>query len=223
MEPEIIVKGRGEARSMPDRAVIQVGVDAEGASRELAYNEAAVATKQVDGVISSRSNALDRVSTATLVVHPKTRWKKGESVRAGWRASRTLVLEVTDFEQLGDLIAELAGAGASITGPYWQLDATNAAHGEARTLAAEDARRRAFDYASALGLKVGGVAWISEPGLRISGDQEHGVRAFAAAAPAGARGGLAEEVIEVRPEEIPTVAAVEVGFWLGPLDPAHYT
>ena len=46
---------------------------------------------------------------------------------------------------------------------------------------------------------------------------------FAAAAPAGARGGLAEEVIEVRPEEIPTVAAVEVGFWLEPLDPAQHT
>jgi uncharacterized protein YggE len=121
---------------------------------------------------------------------------------------------VVDFEQLGDLIAELATAAASISGPHWQLDPSNAVHGQARTLAAEDARRRAYDYANALGLEVGGVSWISEPGLRASGGQDHGLRAFAAAAPAGARGGLADEVIEIRPEEILTTAAVEVGFWL---------
>ena len=102
MGPEVIVKGRGEARSMPDRAVVQVVVDSEGNTREVAYAEAASAAKRVDEVISNRRSALDRASTAALVVHPTSRWKKGESVRTGWRAIRTSVLEVVDFEQLGD-------------------------------------------------------------------------------------------------------------------------
>jgi hypothetical protein len=37
MDSEIIVKGIGEARSMPDRAIIHCAIDAEGSSRESAY------------------------------------------------------------------------------------------------------------------------------------------------------------------------------------------
>ena len=213
MTREIIVKGHGEARSIPDRAIVHVIVDAEGSSRDDAYRDAAESTNQVDRVIENRREAIARVTAAALVVHPKTRWRKGESVRTGWRASRSSVLEVTGFEQLGELIAELAAAGAATSGPSWQLDPGNAAHREARRLAAEDARRRADDYAEALGLIVEEVVWISEPGLRLSQGFDQPVRAFAAAAaPRGALAG--EEVVDVSPEEIATFAAVEVGFQL---------
>jgi uncharacterized protein YggE len=113
--------------------------------------------------------------------------------------------------QLGILIAELAGAGASITGPSWQLDASNPVHSEVRRLAAEDAKRRARDHASALGLEAGGLAWVSEPGLRQrseGGQPERGL--FGAVAAGGSV--LAEEIIEVSPEEITAQASVEVGF-----------
>jgi uncharacterized protein YggE len=116
-----------------------------------------------------------------------------------------------NFDQLGILIAELASAGASITGPSCQLDASNPVHGEVRRLAAEDAKRRAHDYATALGLEVGDIAWISEPGLRQPSEGAQPMRAFgAAAAPGGSA--LAEEIIEVAHEEITAQASVEVGF-----------
>jgi uncharacterized protein YggE len=41
-------------------------------------------------------------------------------------------------------------------------------HRDARR-AAEDARRRAEDYAGALGLSLAEVAWVVEPGLRGPG------------------------------------------------------
>ena len=64
MERELIVKGRGEARSLPDRAVISVLVDAEGSTRDQAYNDAAAAAKQVDEVLAARSAGISRVITA---------------------------------------------------------------------------------------------------------------------------------------------------------------
>lgn len=214
MAKEIIVKGRGEARSLPDRAILTVLVDAEGSTREHAYNDAATAAKQVDEVLAGRSDGIDRVITAALMVHPKSRWKKGESVRAGWRATRGTTVEVTDLAQLGELISELTGAGAAISGPSWRLDESNPAHREARRLAAEDARRRAEDYAGALGLLIGDVAWISEPGLRAPGLEDR----FSGAVPAAARAmaGESNDVIDVQPDEIRTVASVEIGFCLNP-------
>ena len=216
MEKEIIVKGRGEARSLPDRAVLNVLVDAEGSTREQAYDDAATAAKQVDDVLAGRTAGIDRVITAALMVHPKSRWKKGESVRTGWRASRATTVEVTDLAQLGELISELTAAGGTISGPSWRLDESNPAHREARKLAAEDARRRAEDYAGTLGLLLGEVAWISEPGLRAPGQEDR----FNGAIPAAARGAMAGEssdVIDVQPDEIRTVAAVEIGFSLNSL------
>jgi uncharacterized protein len=211
MEREIVVQGEGEARCLPDRAVIEVIVDAESPSHDGAYQEAATSAKQVDDVIESRRGALERVTTAALVVHPTTRWKKGEVSRTGWRAARSSRLEVTGLDQIGELIAELAAAGAAVNGPRWEVDAANPVHRETRRAAAQDARHRAEDYAAALGLELGDVAWISEPGIRRSPRQDHSVRAFAAMASSDAAGG---DVLDVTPEELTIGATVEVGFSL---------
>lgn len=56
-------------------------------------------------------------------------------------------------------------------------------------------------------MNVGHVAWVAEPGLRVSGP-EGGVRMLAARAMAG----TAEDTIEVAPEELTVTASVEVGF-----------
>jgi uncharacterized protein YggE len=216
METEVIVMGRAEARSLPDRAVIHCTIDAEGSSRESAYSDAAESAKQVDEVLATHREAFGRVTTAALVVHPKTRWRKGESVRTGWLARRLTTVEVTGFEHLGELIAELAAGGASIAGPTWQVDPINPVHSEARQSAARDARQRAADYASALGVEIGDIAWISEPGLRLSVDSGPPTRAFAAARGGAPDGALAEETIEVTPEEITVDARVEVAFRFGP-------
>ncbi len=66
-------------------------------------------------------------------------------------------------------MAGVAEAGAEVTGPRWSLVPDNPAHEAARRAAASDARRRAEAYADALGLTLGPVAWVAEPGLRRPG------------------------------------------------------
>jgi len=214
MEPEVIVRGTGLATSIPDRAEIRAVVEGEGTTRDQAFRQAAETAGAVDSVIAAHHSALDRVTTVALTVQPKSRWKKGESIHTGWRAVRTTTIEVIDFGHLGDLFAELAGAGAAISGPSWRLDPENAAHSEARRLAASDARQRAEDYAGALGLRLGSVVWISEPGLRVPSGGVTSPRGFApmpvgSPMPAGAAG-AGEDVIDVTPKEISITASVEI-------------
>ncbi|MEA2686109.1 MAG: uncharacterized protein QOE93_1304 [Actinomycetota bacterium] len=196
---------------MPDRAIIRVTVEADGGAREDAYREAARLAGQVDSVIAGRVAATDRVQVTSLVVHPKTRWRKGESVRTGWRASRTSVAEVVDFSVLGDLLAELAAAGGAVDGPTWELDLTNPVHGRARELAGADARRRADAYAAALGLRVVGVAWVAEPGLRGPEAPTY-MPMMTRSAFAGDAGADQAEVIDVTPDELTIDASVDVAF-----------
>ena len=222
MEREIVVMGVGEGHSLPDRAVIGLSVQAQSPSRDSAYEHAASSARRIDEVIESHRGALGRVTTAALVVQQTTRWDKGEYLQTGWRAERTTRLEVIAFDQLAALVAELTSAGGAISGPHWEIDAGNPVHRDTRRAAAEDARRRAEDYAAALGLQIAGVAWISEPGLRgPSPGADHSLRAFAseAAAPLQSRGQDVDEVIEVTPEELTTRASVEVGFSLAVQSP----
>lgn len=214
MEREIPVKGWGQARSMPDRAVIDVLVDAEAAAREQSYGEAAQLAERVDEVLANRADAVAQVLTAVLSVHPRSRWKRGESVHTAWRAARGTTVEVTDFTQLGELIAELTVAGGAVSGPTW-LDDANPAYRDARRTAAVGARRRAEDYAGALGLALGPVTWVSESGLR-GGGEESGRLGFALAEQAGGAVMAREsaEVIDVTPAEMTTTAEVEFSFSL---------
>jgi uncharacterized protein len=213
VEREIIVRGHGEVRVLPDRALLNVRADGEAASRDDAYATAAKIATAVDAVFAAMQDAIGRVTATGVVVQPKSRWKKGEAVRTGWTAMRTSMVEVVNLDVLSDLVARLAAAGAAISGPFWQLDVANNAHADARRHAAEDARLRAEAYASALGLSLGEVAWVAEPGLR----DHAGAVAFQGVMPmsAGARvaGGMAEEpTIDITPEEITIGADVEVGF-----------
>lgn len=213
VDAEVVVRGRGEARALPDRALVRAEVDGEANTRDDAYREVARLATTVDEVVARHAAAIDRNTTAALVVHPKTRWRRGESVRTGWRGSRTTVLEVVDFAHLGDLFAELAAAGGAVGGPYWQLDPANPVHSDARRLAAEDARRRAETYASALGLRVTGIAWVAEPGLRDRGIEP---QQFALAAKSARFEAAAEEIIDVAPDEMTIDAAVDVAFTFAP-------
>ena len=219
MEREIIVRGSAEVRIAPDRAVIHATLDADAGSREDAYAAAARTATAVDAVLAQHAAATERVVTASLAVQPLTRWRKGEVIRTGWRASRRSDIEVTGFDHLGVLLADLAGAGATIAGPDWQVDDANEAYDRARTLAAEDARRRAAAYALGLGTAVAGIRWIAEPGLRTSSGDPQPL-AMLAMAGGMARGGAVEDeiVIEVTPADATITASVEVGFGL--VDPA---
>jgi uncharacterized protein YggE len=141
VDRELIVRGIGEVKTMPDLASVRVAVDGEGPSREEAYQAASTTAAAVDGVLADFGAAIDRVTTAALAVEPKTRWRKGEAQRTGWQALRVSVVEITDTSRVGEL----------------------------RQRAGEDARARAEQYAQALNIKLGPVAWAAEPGLRTVG------------------------------------------------------
>jgi uncharacterized protein YggE len=211
MEHEILVEGTGEVRVMPDRATVHVVVDGEGSSREEAYAAAARSAAAVDAVLKAEADAFERVATAALIVQPRTRWQDGQSVRTGWIAARTSVLEIRALDRLGDLLAQVASSGGNISGLTWGLDPANAAPGEARSRAGADARLRAEQYAAALGVNVGAVAWVAEPGLRAVDHLPSPPARFASARMEAA---MPPDSIDVSPEELTITASVEVGFTL---------
>jgi uncharacterized protein YggE len=208
---EIRVRGEAEVRCMPDRAILRVGVEAEADSQAEAYALASQSAVAVDAVLDRFDQVVDRRLTAGVIVRPKTRWRKGETVRTGWIAARTTVVEVTTFIRLGALVAELPQAGAStLQGPMWTVDKSNPAYDQARRAAVLDAERRASTYAQALGLRLGALKWLAEPGLRADSSGQPGFGAMARLSHAVAE--VSDEAMDITPDEITIQATVEACF-----------
>jgi uncharacterized protein YggE len=94
----------------------------------------------------------------------------------------------------------------------WEVDKANPAHDQARRAAALDAERRARTYAEAVGLGLGQLKWLAEPGLRSDAPGlvpvSAGARAFhmESASP--------EEPMDITPDEITIQEVVEACFQL---------
>jgi len=168
MKGEIEVTGWAEDRALPDRAVIEVTTDASGKSSATAYRSALAGAARVDAVLENHAAAIERTQVANVSIRETSVYRDGEHIPTGWSASRRSKVEVIDFDALTPLVADLAQAGATIDGPRWEVDATNAVHDAVRAAAAGDARRRAEAYSSGLGIGVGGVRRVIEPGSRAT-------------------------------------------------------
>lgn len=207
----MVVKGSGEARAMPDLATVRLGVDGEASSREEAYRRAAVTATAVDQVLADFDDSIERVITASLAVQPKTRWHKGERQRTGWQAYRVTSVEIKDTTRVGELLSSLAAAGANLNSLSWSVAPVNDSIAVARARAAQDARSRAEQYAHALGVRLGAVAWAAEPGLRRP-EGRGGMDYFPTPSGAAAASGAEQPTIDVNPEEVTVRAELEVGF-----------
>ena len=132
MEREIVVRGTGEARALPDLASLRVEVTADHKTQEEAHDARTKLAASVDEVLSRHADAIARTTIASLLVQPRTRWHRGEDIRSGWRASRTSFVDVVTLDALGEIMAGLVDAGAAVQGPQWSMAPTNPAYDQAR-------------------------------------------------------------------------------------------
>src|SRR5262245_54519977 len=100
MEREIVVRGTGEVRTLPDLAGLRVEVSAEHRDQDAAYRARTELALAVDAVLDRHAEDIARSTIASLSVRPRFRWQHDRQVRDGWRASRTNVVEVSGLDAL---------------------------------------------------------------------------------------------------------------------------
>jgi uncharacterized protein len=170
VEREVVVRGESTVEAMPDWLLAWVRASGEAVAREEAYAAAARVAAALDAAFAAETGAFAKVQTDSLVVRIKEKQtRSGEWVKTGWTAWRSSRVEIRVLERASELLAGLVGAGGEIAGLRWGVDPDHEAHSRARQEAAREARRQAEDYAAALGLSLGGPAWLAEPGLRGRG------------------------------------------------------
>ncbi len=214
MDDLIVVRGTASQTATADRGVLRITVRAKQPTLAEAERALAELTSAVDAVLDHASAIISARQTEHLSIRPNSFWapESGRMVVDGHVGERSVRITLSDLEQAGSLIRTLYDSAAvEISGPEWEMEPDNPAYGQIRRAAAQDARQRAEQYAAGLGLSVGSVAHVSEPGLRA--EPPGAARAMAMRADAES---AAEPTIDLGSAEVRVSASVDVSFRIEP-------
>jgi uncharacterized protein YggE len=204
MTATLTVRGEAVAAAKPDDADLTFTLSALHATPDEALDDVAERTRELKEIFDANAIAeRDRITTG-ISVREEREYVQGHYEHRGYMAQTSVIVRLDDPEVIGRLMkSAIEDADASVSGPRWRVAADNPAHTEARKAAIVDARRRADAYADALGVRVGAIADVSEPGLKMS--VSHAVVADRALYSASA-----EPELEVEAGDIDIRAAIDV-------------
>jgi uncharacterized protein YggE len=165
----ITVSGQGKAVSPPDMAIIQTGVITHGAGAREALSGNNEAMEKVMEVLKAHKIAPEDIQTSGLNVTPEYR-RDDRGLRdpenSGYRVTNQLQVRIRNLPDLGQILDALVACGSNqLYGINFQVEDATEVYNQARSLAVEDARRRAELYALASGVLLGKVLAIREQSI----------------------------------------------------------
>jgi len=179
-EPVISVRGEASLEVEPEIAVVWVSVAARDANRHRVVELLAGRTGRASDTIKGFGEAIEKLESQPVVVQPVFKDGRAREKVSGYYARAGFTVTVRDFAVLGELVTGLADADlVSVTGPDWQLRPDSPVYRAARLAAAQDATRRAGEYAEAFGGRITGLVEAADTGL-LAAQPRHAV--FAAQA-----------------------------------------
>jgi len=168
----LAVAGYGDASGAPDMVSIQLGIQEVNADVGEAVQSVNVVTDAIRNVLQELGVDEADVQTTNYSVWPEERYDSETGIPTGdriYRVESTLRITLRDVSLLGNVIDQGLNAGANnVYGISFGMQDPSGLQAEARSDALLDARVRAEQLASELGLEIVDVLRVSE-GVSSSG------------------------------------------------------
>ena len=164
-EHTISVTGTGKVVVSPDIADVRIGVSVTQTTVKAARAAAADAMTKVIAALKKLGIADADIQTTTLSLQANYIYpNSGQAPRlSGYTLSNSVAVTVRDLDKIGDAIDDSLAAGAnSLDGVTFRVDDPAAAQEQARKDAMTQAKSKAETLATAAGVRIQGVASISE-------------------------------------------------------------
>jgi uncharacterized protein YggE len=159
MHPPSVIgtSATGEARYIPDRATISVGVQTRAVTAAKASADNAIKQRAVIDAIRAQGIAVDQISTVNYSLNAEQVYNPQAGDKApkvtGYVATNTVRVEVKKVDQVGALIDAAIAKGANDVS---SLDFHSSAPDSLRRVALADAYRQASSDATVLAQAAGG-------------------------------------------------------------------
>lgn len=209
--PYISASAIGDARVVPDRAMVSVAVESQGTSAAKAGADNAAKQTRVIDAVKAAGIAAAQIRTSGYNVFPEYARSDEKGPRiSGYRAHNTVQVEVRAIDLVGKVIdAALAAGATNIGGVGLFASNTDAARREAVQQAVGKARAEAEAAAAAAGGSLGPLIELTtvpfdtpRPLMRQMGDMV-AMQAGAASTPIETGESVIQAVVQVRWQFVP--------------------
>ena len=163
LPPKIVrVVGISEVKVVPDRVVLEVGVQKQNVSASLAKGSADGVARRI--LASLRQNGVDEkdIQTTYLSLQPQFDYRKGVRI-SYFVAEQTMSIALRDIQKLDTVLDSLIKVGGNqINSIQYETSDLRKYRDEARDLAVKAAHEKAQALAHALGQEIGKAYSIEE-------------------------------------------------------------
>ncbi|HEX6700780.1 MAG TPA: SIMPL domain-containing protein [Gaiellaceae bacterium] len=159
----LTVRGRGVVHGKPDEISIGFVASGYGDDPAAAYAQAAQRARDLERTLDELGIPAEARRTASIFAH-EVEEIPGRQAPGRFVASSRTAVKLDDAAVVERVLLDAAQAEIAFEGPTFALSGNNPAWLDACARAADDARRRAEAYASALGLPLVALLGAAEPG-----------------------------------------------------------
>lgn len=160
--PTIQVSASGEASTVPDIAMVDIAISVTAATADAAQDENATKMNALLAAIKALGIE-ERDLTSSYAIYPQYDYDVSPAVISGYQAEHTVAVKIRQSDLVSTVLQTAGDMGAtSISSLRYEIDDDTAVTAEAREEAIEKAREQAETIASAMGVRLGGIASYSE-------------------------------------------------------------
>ncbi len=164
--PGILVQGHGEVETVPDVAVVLIGVEMQAASVGAARDGAAEAAQRVMEALTGAGVAPSDVQTTGLDISPQYEYPPNQSpLLIGYRVNNSVTVKIRRIDQASRIIDGAIRAGGNtvrLHGIHFEIGDPAKARAAAREKAVAEAKAKAEQLAELSGVSLGAPITVEE-------------------------------------------------------------
>ncbi len=204
----ITISGEGRVTAVPDIGQVTVTIVVEDNDAVTAQENNISQFNNLVAALKAEGIQEEDLKTTNYSVNPRYNWQEGERELIGYEVRQSLTVKIRDLDNSGNVIRVAGNNGANeVSGLSFTIDDPEQYRQEARKEALENAKDKAEELASLMGVSLGKIVSFNEGANNVSAPSPV-YRDLAFAEETGFGGGLAEPSIETGSEEVRVTATI---------------
>lgn len=157
--------GEGKVVTKPDIAKVQLSIVTEALTSKVAQDDNSKKSKAVTDYLQKQGLGEKDIKTTGYSIYPQYKYPQygGRPTITGYQVNQSMEVKVRDLDKASNILDGVVSAGANqVNGLSFEIDNPEALKTEARTKAIADAKKKASELQSQVGISLGKIVNFSE-------------------------------------------------------------
>ena len=157
--------GEGRVVSKPDIAKVNLSIVTNALTSKIAQDENSNKSKAVTDYLKKQNIDDKDIKTTGYNIYPQYKYPQygGQPTITGYQVNQTMEVKVRDLDKVSNILDGVVSAGANVVNQLsFEIDSPEALKAEARTKAIADAKKKANELKSQVGISLGKIVNFSE-------------------------------------------------------------